>query len=488
MRPIIHILLLACLLLSGCQALAAPIENTTAPLPLTLEPCTVAGGAVKAECGILSVPEDRANPAGRTLDLDLVVVRAQKPNPEPDPLFYLAGGPGGAATASGTVVTVNHLFDEINAARDVVFLDQRGTNAMHRLACEPIPFSVAEASQGQMDDWMKECLSGLDGDPRFYTTAEAMRDLDAARAALGYDQINLYGISYGAAAAQVYMRMFPERVRAAVLDHGTALDLPFQYAMPNASQAALDQIFTYCEQDEACRAAYPAIRADWQAVLDRLAQGPVATSYVPPKADRPAELTMDGLADGLHNLMYKSGTYVQIPYLIHTLAATEDWGPVVKSYQDHYASGGSPQPLQLMALTIFCFEPAWGYDPDEVTRLNPDSYYRDLQAAWARSEQKLCASLPQPDPALIYPPGQPAPLSALMLNSLLDPQNPPANMEPALREFTRSRIVTEKTEGHDASASSCRWGIITQYIQQGSADKLDLTCLEKQEPSFVTLQ
>jgi hypothetical protein len=183
--------------------------------------------------------------------------------------------------------------------------------------------------------------------------------------------------------------------------------------------------------------------------------------------------------------MYKSGTYVQIPFLIHTLATTEDWGPVLKSYQAHYGSSSGDNRILLMPHVIFCFEPAWGVQSNQVDRFSPGSYYRDLVVEWAQNEQKLCAALPKPDPSLIYGPGQPAPLSALMMNSLLDPQNPPSNMDLALKEFTKSRVIVEPTEGHDTSASSCRWGIIAQYIQQGSVDGLDLSCMEKQKPSFV---
>jgi hypothetical protein len=312
-----------------------------------------------------------------------------------------------------------------------------------------------------------------------------MRDLDDARAALGYDKINLFGISYGVAAEQVYMRMFPEHVRAAVMDHGTALDLPFFYVKPRASQYALDQVFAYCEEDEKCHAAYPAIRRDWQNVLDRLAKGPVTTSYIPPGMDAPVSVTTDMIVDGMHQLMYRSGTYSQIPLLIHTLAITEDWAPILKSYNEQYGSSSGENGILLMSNVIFCFEPAWGIEPDQVARFSPVSYYRDLVVEWAKNQQKLCATLPQPDPSLIYPPGKPAPLSALMFNSLIDPQNPPSNMDLALKEFTKSRVVVEPTEGHDTSASPCRWSIVTQYIEQGSVEGLDISCMEQQKPSFV---
>jgi pimeloyl-ACP methyl ester carboxylesterase len=485
MHKVVCLLLFLSLLLGGCRPGASPVVSTGSPTSnLILKPCTV--GSVQAQCGVLQVPEDRTRPAGRRLDLDLVVVRARASDHEPDPVFYLAGGPGNAATDPGIVYSVSYLLREVNARRDLVFLDQRGTNGKHRLTCDFIPDEIFNGNQKRLNGWFqKECLASLEGDPRFYTTAAAMHDLDDARAALGYEKINLFGISYGAAAEQVYMRMFPGHVRTVIMDHGTALDLPFFYVKPRASQYALNQVFAYCEQDEKCHAAYPNIRRDWHTVLERFADGPVATSYIPPGMDTPASLPIGELADGIHQLMYQSGTYVQLPFLIHTLATTEDWGPVIKSYQEHYGSNGDEDRLLLMPHVIFCSEPAWGIEPDQVERFSPGSYYTAGVVEWAKNEQKLCAALPKPDPSLIYGPGKPAPLSALMFNSLLDPQNPPSNMDLALKEFTNSRVVVEPTEGHDTSASPCRWDIVAQYIEQGSVDELDISCLEEQKPSFV---
>ncbi len=491
MRYLICLLLLASLLLVGCQPATSPtaptIPPTTIPTStpadtrLSLKPCSING--INAECGYLHVPEDRNNPNSRILDLWTVVVRASGPDRQPDPLFYIVGGPGVAVTSPNIVANShNNIFSKVNTQRDLVFLDQRGTNDKHHLSCGPIPFEIADVTQQQMNDWMKQCLSTLDGDPRFYTTVPAMQDLDEARAALGYDKINLYGISYGVTAAQVYMRMFPEHVRAVVMDHGHPADLPYAQMLPRASQAALDQVLTYCEQDEKCRAASLDIRGDWKAVLDRLTKGPVGTRYIPPGATAPVSVTLDHLASSAYNALF-NGTYSQIPSAIHEFATHEDWTPLINNTSGQSSSSNELEPL--MYYMISCFEPASGYQPEEIARLNPDSMFRDWEVKIAQDLRKICAALPKPAPSLIYGPGKPAPLSALIVNSLLDPIFPPSDMDLALKEFTQSRVITEPTEGHEPSGSNCRWDIIAQYIQQGSVDGLDVSCLEKQKPSFV---
>ncbi len=490
----IYLLLIFSLLLGGCQPASSPAATSTAAVsptltptvqPLALNSCTV--GGIKAECGYLHVPEGRNNPNSRILDLYVVVVRAYGPNRQPDPLFYIVGGPGVAVTRED-IVASSHLsiFWEVNAQRDLVFLDQRGTNDKHRLTCDWPSTAIVDTSQQQMDDWMKQCLANLDGDPRFYTTVSAMRDLDQARAALGYDKINLYGISYGVAAAQVYMRMFPEHFRAAVLDHGNALDLPLFPILPQTTQSALEQLFTYCDQDEKCHAAFPDIRGDLKSVLNRLAKGTVVTSYTPPGGTKPASLSLMDLEDGIYQLMY-SGNYGQIPSIVHTLASNEDWTNFAKSYSEQNPNpggSGASEPFLFMQYMIDCFEPAASFG--STAGAGTGSYYQDVFMNNVKINQKICAALPKPDPALIYGPGKPAPLSALMFNSLLDPIFPPSSMDLALKEFTKSRVAVEPTEGHEPSGrNECRWSIIAQYIKQGSIDGLDTSCLERIKPSFV---
>jgi pimeloyl-ACP methyl ester carboxylesterase len=498
MRYLFYMSLLVALVLVACQPAASPgattIAATTLPTSsaadtrLTLKSCSING--IDAECGYLHVPEDRNHPNGRTLDLKIVVVRASGPDRQPDPLFYIAGGPDIPVTSETIVDFVhNYGFSKVNVQRDLVFLDQRGINDKHRLTCDPFPTEIDDAtSQGQVDDWVKKCLAMLDGDPRFYTTLPAMQDLDEARAALGYDKINVYGISYGAQAVQVYARMFPEHVRAAVADHGLALDLPFMPTWPRAAQSALDQVFTYCDQDEKCHAAYPDIRGELKAVLNRLAQGPVITSYTPPGGTEPVQMTKIDLENGFNQLM-RAGTYGQIPFIIHMLATNADWTQLAKTSSEQHpgsANSAKAEPFLVMRAMVYCFDPAEVFGSAGTALRDTDSFYYDAFLHDALYWKKVCAALPEPDPALIYGPGKLVPVSMLMLNSLLDPIYPPSSIEPALKEFTQSRVVVEPTEGHDGQyPPECRWNIIAQYIQQGSVDGLDVSCLEKQNPSFV---
>ena len=158
-----------------------------------LQDCRLDGVSVPARCGSLTVHEDRAASDGRTIDLKMVVIPAVSDNPEPDPLFFLAGGPGQAATdVAGPMLP---LLADVRRNRDLVFVDQRGTGGSGRMTCTFFESEVDEQQLGEslqvdtlpLDD-LRECLVEVEAvaDPRQYTTPVAMDDLDDVRAALGW--------------------------------------------------------------------------------------------------------------------------------------------------------------------------------------------------------------------------------------------------------------------------------------------------------------
>jgi pimeloyl-ACP methyl ester carboxylesterase len=212
-----------------CSAIGA----ASADEPLRLADCrlesTVAGGSVAARCGHYRVRENRDDPhdnVGKELQLHVAIIPALRLKPAADPLFILSGGPGQAA--SDFYLSVAPAFSRIRRDRDLVLIDQRGTGRSNALQCT-MPDDTGAFDPQKVQAAVRECLASLPGDPRYYTTSIAVRDLDDVRAALGYRKVNLYGISYGTRVAQHYMRRYPDRVRrgrarAGCCDRGAAGD------------------------------------------------------------------------------------------------------------------------------------------------------------------------------------------------------------------------------------------------------------------------
>ena len=132
MRRIFHISLLILTFLASCS----PRSLTETPkASITLENCAITsptGRQFEAKCGTLSVPEDRSNPSGRQIHLNIAVFPAINREPKPDPLFLLAGGPGQSAVEAFPVM-LGLLFN-IHQERDIVLVDQRGTGKSN-LSC-----------------------------------------------------------------------------------------------------------------------------------------------------------------------------------------------------------------------------------------------------------------------------------------------------------------------------------------------------------------
>ncbi len=215
------VLLTAAALLVGC---AAPSATPSQGASLPLKPCLLSSpglpNQIDARCGVLTVPENPAEPAGRQIDLNIAVIKAQSSNPAPDPLILLAGGPGQAATEA--YLPILSTIERISFKRDLILVDQRGTGHSNPLGCAGTedsqrPIGELPSPQETAAEF-QACLKTMNADPRYYTTPYAMQDIDNVRKALGYQQVNLLGVSYGTRAALTYMRLYPQNVRTAVLD------------------------------------------------------------------------------------------------------------------------------------------------------------------------------------------------------------------------------------------------------------------------------
>src|SRR5260370_21085122 len=100
-----------------------------------LKPCTSAEGPTDAYCGKVSVWEDRAARSGRKLSLKVVLLPALRREPAPDPIFFLAGGPGQGAAKMAR--QIREMFRTLQTDRDMVLADQRGTGDSGPPECKP---------------------------------------------------------------------------------------------------------------------------------------------------------------------------------------------------------------------------------------------------------------------------------------------------------------------------------------------------------------
>ena len=330
-------------------------------------------------------------------------------------------------------------------------------------------------------EWATDGLVVLDIDPRFYTSTVAADDLDDVRAALGYDVIDLYGTSYGGTLAQYYLRQHPDRVRVAVLDGATPLDVPVLERLAANSQAALDLLIARCGKDPACNAAFPDLAAEWASLAEGLAGG-ITTNVVDPATGQPVVADLLQIGPSLHQALLTEGAASQVPLAIH-LAAEGRWDETVVLVPPA-PSGGSPL---VMALEVVCSE-AWArFDPGETSAAGAGSYALPAELAKAEARAAQCAQLP----AGVVPAEDAAPvvtdLPILWLTGDGDPQDPPANLAAVPSQQPNALVVAMPAQEHVVGHLGCGPRVIAAFLAAGTAEGLDTACIAdgaSRRPSF----
>lgn len=249
--------------------------------------------AAGVECATFAVPLDWSDTSGETIDLGLVRIPAG--GESRGILLANPGGPG----ASGIDFVVGYgttMVSDLGLGEyDIVGFDPRGTGRSAPLRCvddadldtwlylDDTPDDETEqALFDEYDGFFEEkCAEVYGDDLRHYSTEATARDMDAIRAASGFDEIAYYGISYGTYLGGVYATLFPERVGAMLLDAAfdPAGDTPEQSRTTQiiGFEKALDNWAEWCESSDACAYRSRDVLADWDDLVERLDAEPFET-------------------------------------------------------------------------------------------------------------------------------------------------------------------------------------------------------------------
>ncbi len=285
------------------------------------------GAPATVRCGYLVVPEARGNPASRTIRLLVAILKSRSDSPLPDPLVYLEGGPGGTILWMVGFWLNSQLLDK----RDIILVEQRGTRLSDPvLSCLELGTALVDSltvNLSQQEEIAREvqvaaaCRGRLNGQGinlAAYNSAASAADLDDLRQVLGYDQWNLYGISYGTRLALTAMRDYPKGIRSVILDSTYPPQVSAYVEMIPKAAAAFDTIFAACAGDVDCNAAYPDLKTTFYGLLERLDAKPVAVSMLHPFTGQSVTLQITGgdLAGLLYTAIYDPTAITFVPFMI----------------------------------------------------------------------------------------------------------------------------------------------------------------------------
>ena len=409
------------------------IAALLAAAAVTLTPCKPPHVEESLSCGKVTVAENPAKPDGRTIDLNVVVLPSLS-NEKREPLFELDGGPGLPATkAAGLFAGPLRAY---RAHRDVVLVDQRGTGASNPLQC-PKSETCLEESRAKAD-------------LRFYGTPYAVDDLDRVRAALGYDRIDLEGISYGTRVALEYIRRHRDHVRHVVMMGATATwaTLPLYHAA-NA-QRAFDLLFA----DAASK--YPNLRAELLDVIGRLRA-------------KPDPVSAGEFVDALRSMMYLPVGAAHVPKIIDA-AARGDFAPFMSQRGKWPGAEGDYR-----ALT--CSEDVTFIREDEVRRVTAGTYLGDYRV---RRQQNECKGWPHATMPADFRDDVTSDVPVLIFAGERDPVTAPAWSEAIAAHLSHAVVVHVEHDAHlpiGLAHLECWDAIENHFLDEGVVRPEDTACV-----------
>jgi pimeloyl-ACP methyl ester carboxylesterase len=428
-------------------------------------PCTY-GGYVAGRCGSIPVPADPRRPHAGTIELRVAVLPATV-RPALGALFYLEGGPGGAATQAA--VEVNELFARVGRRRDIVMVDQRGTGGSAPLACPDGRVPARDAAP--VTAYLRRCFARLHGEPSLDTTSVAAADLEAVRRALGYGRIDVFGGSYGATLAQAYLRAYPASVRSVVLDSGSLPGVRLYDASAANAERALDLELERCARIAACRRDYPHTRQQLATLLRRPPRRATIQSGTVVLGADDVAWTVEALSETVDGA-------ATIPYAIDA-AVHGDYTPLARAYAEDVGADLDARARLATFWVILCSEPWASFDPAVTARAGAGSYLAHAAVARARLFRRACRVVPKgraaPETGAAPTPATPV----LLLTGGADPLDPPAALRGWRRAFPAGRLVVVPGAGHGEIGFVCVQGVVARFIASGSAQGLDTRCVRQ---------
>ena len=445
---------------------------------VTLEPCSIGRTnlglpTLRAYCTAIGVPEDRAAPDGRQLRLKVAVVSADAAQADSDLVVFLDGGPGGAATDDYPALA--SAFAPLRKRHALLLVDQRGTGGSNPLACADDPSVTARPDLQQL----RECVRQLAprAAPEFYTTSDAVEDLEAVRRALGSPQLDLVGVSYGTRVAQQYARRHAAAVRALVLDSAVPNSLALGSEHARNLEAVLREVFARCRASAACAGRYGDPYQTLQRVQAQLRAHPQTVSVRDPYTFRVQQklITAPALAQLVRVYAYSPYTAALLPYVLQQ-AEAGDYEPLMGQAQ--LVLGDVAESLQAgMALSVICAEDAdrLRIEPGEENTVLGNSLIRWLLAAcplWPHGKR---------------PPDFGEPLRGtvpvLVLAGQNDPVTPARYGEAIVRTLPRARLLQLRGQGHGQLSVGCVPRLVDDFIRTLDARALDAHCLDVLAPT-----
>jgi pimeloyl-ACP methyl ester carboxylesterase len=460
------------MILSVIAGSNAAISQTDATgfAPATETGCFLAGSSAKLDCKTYNLPLDYADPDGPTVEIFAAVMPSRGGKAAGDPLVLLAGGPGQAA--SEVIQLVDLAFGDLRNGRDVLIVDQRGTGRSHPIACENMNEDMIT-----LEDYaagVKACREARPLPVRHFNFDNIIRDLEEIRASLGYEALNLWGISWGTRTAAHYLRRYPERVRSIVVDGVLPPQVPLVATVADSVERAKNMLVEDCEKSQICLERFPDISGTIDTLLAKAKAGELTFDGINPLTNEKENTEIDFISavNGLHALFYNADITTSIPYALDE-AVKGNLNPwLVHSFN---ASALEPSIYIGSFLSIFCGEEMSKVTAASAKAAGSDSFAEDAHYQLWNAGCNAWDYVPAANDSHTLLESD---VPTLVLSGNLDPITPPSMGDEWVKSFSNSRHIIVEGTGHNTSFSACMPSLITSFIKNMDVDALDASCMD----------
>lgn len=450
------------------------------------------------ECGTVTVPSNWESGEGT---IELAVARIMGPGSAADPVVLLEGGPGGHALEPLNFAW-NDVVTPLTERGDVIAFDQRGAGLSEpRLQCdestevirtlEDDPEIDDDTANTMYLDSLSECRERLIGEGvvlEDFNSINNAHDVEALRLALGYDNWNLLGVSYGTKLGLEVMRQHPDGVRSVILDSVYPQSVDSVRDNPTTFLESYENVIEACNAEPACSSEGD-LGERIKAVIADLEADPIqieVQNWITGETDD-IYVTGDSIAGLVTSGLYSPTLFTDFPELVSELEQGETAALVQFLSQDRstealFSDG--------MFYAFACNEEISFADPDEVEAALPADPFGleddfDLASNTGTSAFATCEAFENgqaPDSSNIAVESD---IPALLLAGFYDPVTPISWAEEAAKTLSDSHVVVAPNGSHGISgSSSCGMSIVLSYLDN-LGDRPSDSCLADEELFFL---
>ncbi|MFI6373646.1 alpha/beta hydrolase [Streptomyces sp. NPDC050546] len=457
------------------------VSVAAAPDTVRWGPCSEKAASSRLECATLEVPLDYRDPDGRRIEIAISRLASEKPSQRRGVLLTNPGGPGISGLGYPVALAASKLPRKVLDSYDVIGFDPRGTGRSTPVTCH---LTEEQQSRGNLPPYAhtaadvtrqakkartiaKQCATSKTASMLPHTTtANAARDMDRIREALGEPKVSYLGGSYGTYLGSVYTTLFPERGDRIVLDSNLGPGGYDVTAMRSLARGLEDRFpdfaaFAAARPEYGLGTTPEQVKAKFFELAKRLEEKPVR---------------------GIDATLFRGVTFDLLYSDAGMTSVAEMWQALDK---DQPLPPNTPpaianlENLMSARFNVICGDARWPETIEEYQRMVAVDREKYPMMGGSAANIGPCAFWPKPieKPVKI---GDRGPSNVLMVQNERDPGTPLARAQALRKAFgKRATMVTADQGGHGVypfGLNTCANDAVTEFLTTGQRPSRDLAC------------